>query len=232
LKTTKDQMRKLSLMTNRYKKIAAIAAIAIAVIAVIYSCESRKWGRWIFIGANGETREGRYRSPLGTLDEVSQLAGKSSGTLQLFSSSSQLGAEYQFSNGMFHGEAKQWNKNGQMTMRAFYSQDKLDGLYTAWYHNGIKANEVEYRNNLKTGRSLAWHENGRMKTDGNYVDGLNHGWFRRWLPDGTLVADGVYSNMWAQNGTFIIEKKEGSPPVIGVYSNGVFVKKYTWLRTE
>jgi len=71
-----------------------------------------------------------------------------------------------------------------------------------------------------------------MKTDGYYVDGLNHGRFRRWLPDGTLVADGVYENMRAQNGTFIIEKKEGSPPVIGVYSNGAFIKKYTWRKTE
>jgi len=142
-------------MTNRYKRIFSVIVAVITVIAVAYSCESRRWGRWVFIDASGGTREGRYKSPLGTLDEVSQLAGKSSGTLQLFSYADQLGAEYQFSNGILHGEAKQWNKNGQMTMRAFYSQDKLDGLYTVWYHNGIKANEVEYRNNLKTGE--AWH---------------------------------------------------------------------------
>jgi hypothetical protein len=196
------------------------------------ACRHGGKGKWVFQGSDGMRIEQGY--PLCMLDTpgLSELPKDATGTLQWFLPSGQMIGDYQLSNGVQHGTARLWNAKGQLIMDASYSNGRLDGLYATWHDNGTKASEELFRDGREEGRHIAWYETGTVKTDAEYATGLLNGRYRSWMPDGNIVSDGVYSNMWPQSGTVILEWIEGRPPTIGVYRDGILIQKRRWQEPQ
>ena len=209
-----------------------VICFQILAVTTATSCRPGEKGKWVFHGSDGFQIEQKCRLCTPSVPWLSHIPTNATGTLQLMLASGQMIGEYQMSNGVKHGHSRFWNATGQPIMDACYLHGKLNGLYTTWHDNGIKASEGMFDEDREVGRHREWYETGVIKTDGEYGNGLRNGRYRRWMADGEILADGIYSNMWAQSGTMVLERVEGKPPVIGVYSNGALIEKRQWQKTQ
>ena len=186
----------------------------------------------VFIRSDGKVFEQRYSAYRADNPWKSLVPDNQSGTLQMYLRSGQMVSEYQISNGVWHGAAQLWDRKGHKLMEANYSMGKLDGMYRAWHYNRVKAREGRFSNGLEVGKHIAWYPTGALKNTCEYNSGMYNGLLQHWLQDGQIVANATYSNMWAINGTTIIEWVEGKPPVLGIYSNGLLLEKRKWRAQD
>ena len=69
-----------------------------------------------------------------------------------------------------NGEYKEYHDNGQLSMHAFYKDDKKNGEYKKWYSNGQLSRHSFYKDDKKDGEYKTWYDNGQLYIHAFYKD--------------------------------------------------------------
>ena len=78
--------------------------------------------------------------------------------------------EYNYKNGIKHGNQRRWYKNGQQDISYHYTNGKLHGEQRRWYKDGKLKFITYYKNDKLDGLFKEWYANGQLKEIRNYTD--------------------------------------------------------------
>lgn len=93
------------------------------------------------------------------------------------------------------GKESAWeffSKNGVLTSRGNYSDNKITGQYIAYHNNGEIESETNYKNDSLSGYYADYYKNGQLKRQGWNKGGSAHGEWRSYYVDGTLEIINFY----------------------------------------
>jgi len=118
------------------------------------------------------------------------------------------GGEFQFtgyhpngnllSKGLYNikgGKEGAWaffSKNGVLTSKGTYTENKIIGDYVTYYKNGEIETKTEYVNDSLSGYYVEYYKNGQLKRQGWNKDNFAHGEWRSYYIDGTLEIINFY----------------------------------------
>ena len=85
------------------------------------------------------------------------------------SNSKVLLEQFSYKNGLLHGKALAWYKNGQLKRKGSYSNGKLSGPWEFWDEKGNKTLEANYENDELNGSFISLESDGRIKEKGVYT---------------------------------------------------------------
>jgi len=95
----------------------------------------------------------------------------------VFSDTCLIKEEFTYKQGILHGKATAWYKNGQIRRRGSYSYGQISGRWEFWDENGKKTVEANYKNDALDG-SYIIYANGRIREKGQFTDNRRTGkWF-------------------------------------------------------
>ena len=130
------------------------------------------------------------------------------GVIEEFYADGSVAKRTTFSNGVQHGRAQAWWKNGKPALDATYVAGQIDGELKRWYANGKDWESARFTNGMRHGPYRKWWKNGKPahvyaynnnKLDGEYfqyydsgakwvtavyANGKPQGAIERWYPDG------------------------------------------------
>ena len=95
-----------------------------------------------------------------------------------------------YSNGIRHGEWKQWNENGNLSSLKVFDEGKKTGVWRSWNEKKALMFEADYTK----GRIRQWFEHGQLEYEYFIKDGAEHGSYRKWNIDGLLIHENNYKN--------------------------------------
>ncbi len=84
------------------------------------------------------------------------------------------------------GEYKHYYHNGQLSVHAFFQNDKLQGEYKHYYHNGQLSVHAFFQNDKLQGEYKDYHENGQLFVHTFYQNDKLQGEFIRYHKNGQL----------------------------------------------
>ena len=85
-----------------------------------------------------------------------------------------------------------YSKNGVLTGKGNYSDNKIIGEYVNYHNNGEIQSKSIYKNDSLHGYFSNYHKNGQLKQQGWYKNNLAHGEWRSYFIDGTLEVINFY----------------------------------------
>jgi antitoxin component YwqK of YwqJK toxin-antitoxin module len=80
--------------------------------------------------------------------------------------------QFSYKNGVLHGKALVWYKNGKLKRKGFYYNGKLSGAWEFWDEKGNKTLEVNFENDALNGQFISLETDGRVREKGIYKN--NH----------------------------------------------------------
>lgn len=96
----------------------------------------------------------------------------------VFSGTSQIKEEFTYKNGILHGKATTWYKNGQIRRRGSYNMGQISGKWEFWDEKGHKTVEACYKNDSLNGIYVSLYANGKIREKGQFEDNKRTG---KWL---------------------------------------------------
>jgi antitoxin component YwqK of YwqJK toxin-antitoxin module len=108
-----------------------------------------------------------------------------------FRNTSLVKEQFTFKNGVLHGEALAWYKNGQMHRRGYYNKGQISGKWEFWDENGRKAIEAYYKEDILSGSYMALYNNGKVKEKGQFSANRRTGEWLYYSEDGQLISSGT-----------------------------------------
>ncbi len=118
-------------------------------------------------------------------------------------------------DGVKHGPATFWHKNGKIAQTGEFNDGKRNGVWITWNEAGIKVEEEGLQNNKQHGAFQKWFDNGTLEVKANYKNGKKEGEWSTWYENGNPAEKGMYADdkrdgfwtAWCENGT---KQAEGS----------------------
>jgi antitoxin component YwqK of YwqJK toxin-antitoxin module len=109
--------------------------------------------------------------------------------------------QYSYDDGKINGLWQQWNNDGKLLVRTYYTDNLRHGSHTEWYPHGQIKLSTQYINGLEHGECKEMDEHGLIQEIGHYHNGVEHGeWIyhssdgtiraRKYVEDGFVVANG------------------------------------------
>jgi antitoxin component YwqK of YwqJK toxin-antitoxin module len=77
--------------------------------------------------------------------------------------------QFTYRNGVLHGKALVWYKNGKMKRRGSYRNGKMTGLWEFWDVKGNQTLVVNFENDKLNGQFTSLEPDGRIKEKGIYT---------------------------------------------------------------
>ncbi len=126
--------------------------------------------------------------------------------------------EYNYANGSYDGEQKEYYPSGQLKVCTHYKNQVREGVHEEWHENGILARRAHFVDGLKDGQMAEWYPNGNSKVDAYFIAdhpdgvqsewfengqlkaraefgfGLKQGWQREWNEQGDLVMEALFDH--------------------------------------
>jgi len=132
-----------------------------------------------------------------------------------------------FSEGIYdikggkEGLWKYYSKNGVLTGKGKYTDNKLFGEYITYYNNGERNAISQYENDSLNGYYVQYHKNGKMKQQGWYKNNTAQGEWRNYYIDGTLQEINFYHNgeLYGEQNFYAVN---GKPERNYIYKKGKF----------
>ncbi|MCJ8347010.1 hypothetical protein MJH12_15820, partial [bacterium] len=110
---------------------------------------------------------------------------------------------------LFHGEFKEYFKNGETKVLTHFVDGKLDGEFSVFYSNGDLQRKRIFMDGILTGPFEEYYPVGNLKSKGEYFRGKKHGKQVLYFEDGTLENSIEYEN-GALEGLSVYNFKNGS----------------------
>jgi len=79
--------------------------------------------------------------------------------------------EYNYLNGEFEGEQKEYFASGQLKLKTTYRNHVKDGVYEEWYENGKPTIHAVLKDGIRDGLYQEWYENGNPRLEEFYFSG-------------------------------------------------------------
>ncbi|HEY2810123.1 MAG TPA: toxin-antitoxin system YwqK family antitoxin [Rhabdochlamydiaceae bacterium] len=109
--------------------------------------------------------------------------------------------DYNYKEGSFEGEQREYYPSGQLKVLAFYNANHLkDRLFEEWYENGQKMTYIELKDGVRDGLLQQWYDNGVLKSEEHYVEGKIHETKKEWHFNGAAKYLGAF-NLGKKQGT-------------------------------
>ena len=153
-----------------------------------------------FIYKNDMLQEYRAYDTVGKIIYQNRKDGKSDYSVLLYYSNGNKEREGRVEKGVFEGEWKYYNENGQISSKLNYSGGKQEGTATYYYLNGSVKQVQNYANGSLNGLSTEYWTNGKVKSEVHYVNGNEEGEWKGYYPDGKLKWLTFYKNGNFYNG--------------------------------
>lgn len=112
-----------------------------------------------------------------------------------------------------------YSKNGVLTGKGKYSDNKVVGEYITYHNNGKTESISQYKNDSLTGYYTEYHENGHLKQQGWYKKNATHGEWHNYYINGTLKEVNFYHN-GQLHGTQELFSVDGKPERTYFYKLG------------
>jgi antitoxin component YwqK of YwqJK toxin-antitoxin module len=128
------------------------------------------------------------------LDEGTIVNGQKEGTwIEYHTTGGFPSKSVNYLNGILNGPYIEYTNRGQISLKAFYKNNKLDGPW-AKYNYGYLEKEANYENGLLNGTLREYDTNNRnLQREINYKDGKQHGLYRFYNADGEVTLEYEYN---------------------------------------
>lgn len=97
--------------------------------------------------------------------------GRITGLMQHWDVNGTLRDAHEWEAGMEHGEARQYDHNGNLLRTAYYVDDKKHGTETWWYTDGTKRWEIHFDEGARTGTWTQYDPDGQVQMQSVWADG-------------------------------------------------------------
>ena len=137
-----------------------------------------------------------------------------------------------------NGEYIEYYKDGQISSRENYKDNKRDGIWTFYYKNGNKFKEEEYKNGILDGKVIGYFKNGLIGKEGFQKNGKKDGEFIYYNEDGSINRKCVLKNGLEWSGKFIYKDSpsgfidEVYTTHIGEFKDGEPHGKWTYYNED
>ena len=74
-------------------------------------------------------------------------------------------------NGLYHGEYRDWHKNGRQWEKSYYINGGLFGEFKLWDEDGQLVQHCFYKDSSLHGECKTWNSSGEIELHLFYVDG-------------------------------------------------------------
>jgi antitoxin component YwqK of YwqJK toxin-antitoxin module len=128
-------------------------------------------------------------------------------------------SEYMVREGILHGFARSYYKNGQLEMKVNMKDGKLNGISKNYNENGQLTAEMNYIDGVIEGYAKSYFDNGQLKFDANMRYGKMEGSFKGYYENGQLKGEGNLKN-GKKNGIFKEYDNSGKLISSETYVNG------------
>ncbi len=95
--------------------------------------------------------------------------------------------EFTFRNGVLHGQALTWYKNGQLRRKGCYQKGQISGKWEFFNEQGQKTLEANYRQDNLNGIYISLYHNGKIKEKGRYEKNKKIGQWDYFAENGQLI---------------------------------------------
>ncbi len=105
----------------------------------------------------------------------------------VFANTNLVKEEFTFKNGVLHGEALTWFKNGQLRRKGSYNKGQISGKWEFYNEQGQKIIEAHYEQDNLNGSFISLYHNGKIKEKGRYEKNKKTGQWNYFAENGQLI---------------------------------------------
>jgi len=121
--------------------------------------------------------------------------------------------------GKRHGEAREWNIDGQIVLVCNYQNNKLHGEYFARDDRFFQ--KVTYVNGKMNGKRCIYWDNGQLFEEITYVSGRQIGPYRMMNQDGSVMKEFEYNKKGNLEGRCVEYHNNGNVSCISYFKDGL-----------